>query len=113
MRAFRPSGSPLLKVSFYAYGTLRYGVLPWSAGLDADGPREILTGPGPGAMFGPHVRGWNYDGVKLDAMPKVSFYAYQTLRYGVGGSAGEMDADGFEEILTAPGPGAVLECFLH
>ncbi|MFN7972949.1 MAG: PKD domain-containing protein [Acidobacteriota bacterium] len=108
VRAFREDGAAIAKVNFYAYGTLRYGTNVAGAGLDADAPAEILTGAGPGGVFGPHVRGFNYDGVAVSALAKVSFFAYQTLKYGVNVAAGDVDDDGFAEILTGPGPSAVF-----
>ena len=62
-------------MSFLAYGTHRWGVNVACGDLDGDGIDEIVTGPGPGAVFGPHVRGWNYDGTALTAIPGVSFLA--------------------------------------
>ena len=48
-------------VSFLAYATPRWGVNVAAADLDGDGVDEILTGAGPGAVFGPHVRGWKVE----------------------------------------------------
>src|SRR3990170_1971886 len=61
---------------------------------------------GPGAVFGPHVRGWNVDGGAAAAIPAVSFMAYGTNRWGVVVACGDLDGDGIDEILTAPGPSA-------
>ena len=108
VRAFQPSGTAVAKVNFYAYGTLRYGVNVAGAGLDADPPAEILSGAGPGAVFGPHVRGWNYDGGTLAAIAKISFFSYGTLKYGVNVAAGDVEGDGYGELLAAPGPSAVF-----
>ena len=107
-RAFRRDASPITKVNFYAYGTLRFGLNPGSGDLDGDGLDEILTGPGPGAVFGPHARAFDYDGTILAALPKVSFYAYGTLKYGAHVVAGDVEEDGFDEILTGPGPGSIF-----
>ncbi|MFN7975006.1 MAG: PKD domain-containing protein [Acidobacteriota bacterium] len=104
VRAWQVTGTPVAKVNFYAYGTLRYGVNPASGALDADAPWELLSGAGPGAVFGPHVRGWNYDGVALTAIAKISFFAYGTLKYGVDAGSSDVDDDGYSEILTGPGP---------
>ncbi|MFN7972733.1 MAG: ELWxxDGT repeat protein [Acidobacteriota bacterium] len=106
VRAFGASGSPIAKVSFYAYGTLKYGVMVASGGLDTDTFEEIVTGAGPGPPFGPHVRGWNYDGATLSALAKISFFAYGTLRYGVNTDGADVDGDGYAEILTGSGPAA-------
>lgn len=73
--------------------------------IDWDGLDEIVTGAGPGRVFGAHVRAWNYDGSGITQVPGVSFFAYSS-RYGVVVSTGDVDLDGVSEILTMPGPGA-------
>ncbi|MFN7974024.1 MAG: hypothetical protein U0166_17035 [Acidobacteriota bacterium] len=98
----------IAKVNYYAYGTLKFGVNVASGNLDADGYDEIITGAGPGDVFGPHVRGWQYDNAGVSAIAKVSFFAYNTLKYGVNPGAGDVEKDGFDEIVTGPGPGAVF-----
>ena len=108
VRAFRADGTALLKVNYYAYGTLKYGVNPASEEVDGDMFAEILTGPGPGAVFGPHVRGWDFDGAMLSPLARINFFAYQTLRWGVNVAAGSVDGDAFAEILTGAGPGNVF-----
>ena len=108
VRGWTRTGSPLAKVNFYAYGTLRYGANVNGEGIDADAFDEIGTGPGPGAVFGPHVRGWNFDGASIAPMQKVNFYAYSTLKYGVNLGSGDLEDDGFDELLTGPGPGVVF-----
>ena len=108
VRAFSRTSAPVAKVNFYAYGTLRFGVGVAAASLDADGPAELLTGAGPGAVFGPHVRGFNYDGATVAAIAKVSFFAFGTLKYGVNAGAGRIDGDAFDELLAGAGPGAVF-----
>lgn len=45
----------------------RFGVNVSTAELEGDGYSEILTGAGPGAIFGPHVRGFNFDASTLSA----------------------------------------------
>jgi hypothetical protein len=95
-------------VSFFAYGTPKYGVNVACGDLDGDGIDELVTGAGPGAVYGPHVRGWNFDGATVAPIPGVSFFAYGTLKYGVNVVCGDLDADGFDEIVTGPGPGVVF-----
>ncbi|MFN7975172.1 MAG: hypothetical protein U0166_22945 [Acidobacteriota bacterium] len=63
---------------------------------------EILTAPGPGPTFGP-IRGWNFDGITVAPLTKVSFFAYLTLKYGANVGAGDVEGDGYDEILTGPG----------
>ncbi len=99
------TGAAMAKLNYYAYATLRYGVDIAGGTIDVDAYSEILTTPGPGAVFGPHVRAWNFDGASLSAISKVSFFAYATLEYGANAAAADVDGNGFAEILTAPGPG--------
>ncbi|MFN7973562.1 MAG: VCBS repeat-containing protein [Acidobacteriota bacterium] len=108
VRGFNRSGTVLAKLNYYAYGTLKYGVNVDAGLLDTDAIDEILTGAGPGSVFGPHVRGWNYDGVAISAISKVSYFAYGTLKYGVNIALGDIQNPGLDEILTAPGPGSTF-----
>ncbi|MFN7972126.1 MAG: Ig domain-containing protein [Acidobacteriota bacterium] len=108
VRAFLRDGTPMGKVNFYAYGTLRYGVNATTGSVDGDPYDEILSGAGPGAVFGPHVRGWNFDNTTVTPIGKISFFAYGTLKFGVNVAGGGVDADGFSEILSGPGPGLVF-----
>lgn len=105
VRGFRTDGSAVAKVSFFAYGTLRFGVLPGGAGVDADAFDEVVTTPGPGDVFGPHVRGFGFDAATLQPLPGFSFYAYATLKYGASSGRGNVAAGAAEEVLTMPGPG--------
>ncbi|MFN7973898.1 MAG: Ig domain-containing protein [Acidobacteriota bacterium] len=105
VRGFTRAGVGMGKVNYYAYGTLRYGVNVASGDVDNDGFAEILTGAGPGVVFGPHVRGWDFDGVVLTSIGKISYFAYGMLQYGVNLSGARLDGDGFSEIETGPGPG--------
>ena len=107
--ALRPDGTPLPGLSFLAYGTSKWGVNVAAGDIDGDGFDEIITGAGPGAVFGPHVRGWNYDDSgPVTAMTGVSYFAYGTPKWGVNVSAGDIDGDGYDEIVTGAGPGVGL-----
>jgi hypothetical protein len=108
VRGFDGEGAPLPGVSFLAYGTNRFGVNVAAGDINGDGYDEIITGAGPGEVFGPHVRGWQVDGgTSVSAMGEVSYFAYGTPKWGVNVSCGDIDGDGYDEIVTAPGPGAV------
>ena len=108
VRGFQRDGAAMGKVNFFAYGTLRYGVNVAGGDVETDGFAEILTGPGPGSVFGPHVRGFDHDGAGITAKKNLSFFAYSTLRYGTNLTAGQLDGDLHRELATAPGPGAVF-----
>ena len=104
-RGFDRSGAPLGRVNFFAYGTLRWGTHVTSGDLDADDYDEIATAPGPGAVFGPHVRGFDVDGGPVTAMARVSFYAFSTLRFGAEVASADLDVDRQAESIVGAGPG--------
>jgi hypothetical protein len=108
VRGFQVGGSAISGISFLAYGTPRYGVNVACGDVDGDGIDEIITGAGPGMVFGPHVRGWNYDGGAAVAIDGVNFFAYGTLKWGVNVACGDIDGDGADEIVTGAGPGEVF-----
>jgi len=108
VRGWKSDGSVFPNTNFLAYGTHKYGVNVSSGDIDGDGIDEILTGAGPGAVFGPHVRGWNVDGGAVASINDISYFAYGTLRWGVNVAAGDIDGDGFDEIVTGAGPGSVF-----
>jgi len=108
VRGFRINGTPLPGLTFLAYGTHKFGVNVDAGDIDRDGYDEIITGAGPGAVFGPHIRAWEYDGTgSVNALTGVSFFAYGTPKWGVNISAGDIDGDGYDEIVSGAGPGAV------
>jgi hypothetical protein len=115
VRAFDYDGTPSIMpvpgVSFLAYPVRQWGVNVTCGDIDGDGFGEIVTGPGPGPVYGPHVRGWNVDGDTAEALDTVSFFSYSGRRYGGVVGCGDVDGDEFHEIVTAPGPCA--DFFAH
>jgi hypothetical protein len=107
VRGFSRSGQPLSRIDFLAYGTNKYGVNVATGDLDGNGADEIVTGAGPGEVFGPHVRGWTVDADGAAPLAGVSYFAYGTPKYGVNVSCGDIDGDGVDEIVTGAGPGTV------
>ena len=93
------------KASYFAYGNVGNGCVAAAGDLDGDGTDEIVTGAGPGAVFGPHVRGWAVDAGtwRITAKPKINFFGYGNLRGGVNVATGDTDGDGKAEIITGAG----------
>lgn len=107
VRGFDHDGGAVAAIptlSFFAYGTLRYGVNVAAGRFDEDLTDELLTGPGPGIPFGPQVRGFRHSG-GVSAVPGLDFLAISTVGYGVIVASGDVDADAVAELLAAPGPG--------
>lgn len=90
--------------SFYAYGANFPGGVNVAMGdLNGDGRLEVITGAGAGGAA--HVRAFSDRGAPMNA---VNFYAYpQSFTGGVRVGVADVDGDGDDEILTAPGPGNV------
>jgi hypothetical protein len=75
VRVFPVTEDPELLYEFSAYGPSKYGGNVSCGDVTGDDLDDILTGAGPGAIYGPHVRGWTVDGT---ALPDLSFLAYST-----------------------------------
>lgn len=98
VRAFRETGGSIVAFMAYTPG-FRGGVFVASGNVDGVPGDEIITGPGPGG--GPHVRIWNTGGVEIGG-----FMAYTpSFAGGVRVAAADVDGDGIDEIVTAPGAG--------
>ena len=107
-----PGGGPHVKMfdgrtfaearSFLAYSAAFGGGVTVAAGdVNGDGRTDIVTGAGPGA--GPHVRAFSgRDGSEL-----LSFFAFGGgFAGGVSVAAGDVNGDGYADIITGAGPGA-------
>lgn len=92
--------------SFFAYGAgFRGGVFIAAGDIDGDGRDELITAPDAGG--GPHVRIFSdvdRDGFVSDnAIDNV--FPYGGFSGGVRLAVGDIDNDGREDLITAPGPG--------
>jgi len=106
-----PGGGPHVKVfdgmnlnllqSFFAYdANLTGGVYVAAGDVNGDATADIITGAGPGG--GPHVK--VFDGTSNTIL--LSFFAFDaTFTGGVRVAAGDVNGDGFADIVTGAGPG--------
>ncbi len=100
VRIFSKDGK-LLTGGFFAYEkNFRGGVNVAALDLNDDGTKEIITGAGKGG--GPHVRIFSKDGKLLTG----GFFAYdREFSGGVNISVGDVNGDGYGEVITGAGPG--------
>jgi hypothetical protein len=90
---------------------LLVGLYLAASGAAAPPPIEIVTGQDAGW---PDVRGWDRLGVQaLQLAPwgtnPLAFSPYPTYQYGVRVAVGDVNGDGRDEIITAPGKGGFTE----
>ena len=115
-----PGGGPHVRVldgrtgaelfSFFAYEPgFTGGVFVAAGDVNGDGRADIITGPGPGG--GPHVRVFDgATGLPLSGPLAAGFLAYAPgFAGGVSVAAGDVNGDGFADIITGPGPGGAPE----
>ncbi|HSW37307.1 MAG TPA: peptidoglycan DD-metalloendopeptidase family protein [Candidatus Saccharimonadales bacterium] len=97
-----PVNYPALPNEILPYGQLFTGNVNIAmADFNGVSPPEIITGAGRGG--GPHVRIFNSD----HTYHAAGFLAYNPDMFsGVDVAAGDLNGDGINEIITAPGPGA-------
>lgn len=101
VKVFSGTNLDLLR-SFFAYDqTFLGGVYVAAGDVNGDGRADIITGAGPGG--GPHVK--VFDGVSLQLLQ--SFFAFgANFQGGVRVAAGDVNGDGFADIITGAGPGS-------
>jgi hypothetical protein len=81
-----------------------YGVNVACGDLDGDGRDEIITGSGPGPLLSARVRVFRLEGGAIKLVPGLDFVAYGAGTRGVNVASGDVDGDGYDEIITGPGP---------
>jgi hypothetical protein len=99
--------------SFYAYApTFSGGVRVAASDVNGDGVDDVITGAGPGG--GPHVLVLNGNRIgQIQPNGQISanaflysFYAYDpAFSGGVYVAAGDLNGDGYAEVITGPGAG--------
>lgn len=97
------SGEGVYEAGFFAYDLgMRKGVNVAAGDLDGDGVADIVTVPMSGARA--HVRIFRADGTPI--FTSKGFSAYDpAFRGGAQVAVGDLDGDGYGEIITGAGPG--------
>ncbi len=103
IRIFDKSGRAVFTPGFYAYDqNSRCGVDLTVGDLNGDGKAEIVTVPGAGCSA--QVKIFNYIGQPIFTL---GFFAYdKNLKTGFRVTAGDLNGDGKDEIITSPEKGA-------
>ncbi len=90
----------LERLSFFAYGAFSGGVRVATGDVTGDGIPDVVTGGGPGAPGG-HVKA--FDG--LTGAEVRSFLAFPGFNGGVHVAAGDLDGDGFADLIVGADAG--------
>ena len=95
---------PSLAAFTDAYRGFSGGAFVAAGDLDGDGRAEVITGADAGG--GPHVRVLRVNKASGTLVSVADFFAYDSnFTGGVRVATGDVDGDGRNEVITAPGPG--------
>ncbi len=102
---FDRNGNPITGLSITAY-KYKYGATVASGDFNGDGNHEVIVGTGGGGSGIPaYVKIFEYDPQQQKLIDRgINLLAYNT-KSGVKVAAGDLDGDGKDELITAPGPG--------
>lgn len=99
VKAFQRDGS--LRFSFVAFDGFTGGVRVATGDVNSDGFDDIIVGAGTGASGG-HVK--VFDGATGNLM--ASFFSFDGYTGGVNVAAGDVDGDGYAEVIVGTGTGS-------
>ncbi|MEN8263117.1 MAG: FG-GAP-like repeat-containing protein [Nitrospirota bacterium] len=85
-----------------------YGIHLTTGDVDGDGTPELITSPGPGKNNVGNVRIWDIDtsqGIGQWSASLINEFTVQSeYKYSVTVASGDVNGDGFDEIITGDGP---------
>jgi hypothetical protein len=87
--------------NYFFFDTYQGGVRVGAGDVNGDGRDDIIVGAGAGAPGG-HVK--VFDGVTSNLL--ANFFAFPQFTGGVFVAGGDVNGDGFDDIITGAGPGA-------
>jgi hypothetical protein len=110
VRTFRYAGNAVAAVpggSFHAFPGPTHGAHP------AGGQGILVVAPGPGPSQPSRVLGFAYGSGTYAPLPGFDATVYPGLVYGAGVALASIDAAGYLEAVTAPGPGPAYQAHVR